>query len=301
MAAAANDASRAPKKRKPKRKRVGGLVEFTEEDARRVAARFLFDFGRVKRPTQLFMEPECPAVQHYEDARMRLREFTDLTRVGFHLYPDWLDADTAAQVLRFCDGGTFEWEPRLGTAERPIPNTKRKNFGVTMTRGYKPRKDKFGLPDPLDQLGKRVLDFCKQESASWTSSCTNLSCTPPFVQAYVQRYTPGQTLGFHFDNRGEYAELICGVTLCGEGRFLLSPTSGSQGITDQQLNEQANVAVIKLPPLSLYVMTGMSRYDLRHGAAQDGDQERVSVTFRSLAPDKNWIKDNTARVKAAFN
>ena len=29
-------------------------------------------------------------------------------------------------------------------------------------------------------------------------------------------------------------------------------------------------------------MTGMSRYDLRHAVVQDGDCERISVTFRAL-------------------
>lgn len=33
-------------------------------------------------------------------------------------------------------------------------------------------------------------------------------------------------------------------------------------------------------PLSMYSMSGMARYDLRHAAVQEGAEERISVTFR---------------------
>ena len=106
----------------------------------------------------------------------------------------------------------------------------------------------------------------------------------------------GQTLGFHFDERKSFCELICGVTICGQGRFLLSPTSGSEAISAKQLTKD-NVAVVELQPLSLYVMTGMSRYDLRHAVVQEGSQERISVTFRSLASPKGWIATKRAQVE----
>ena len=43
-----------------------------------------------------------------------------------------------------------------------------------------------------------------------------------------------------------------------------------------------NVRAIDLPPGSLYCLTGMSRYDLRHAVVHDGAAERISVTFRAL-------------------
>ena len=39
---------------------------------------------------------------------------------------------------------------------------------------------------------------------------------------------------------------------------------------------------IDLPPGSLYCLTGMSRYDLRHAIVHDGAAERISITFRAL-------------------
>ena len=34
--------------------------------------------------------------------------------------------------------------------------------------------------------GARLLGFCKAQQ--WPTACTDIRATPPFVQAYVQRY-----------------------------------------------------------------------------------------------------------------
>jgi len=60
---------------------------------------------------------------------------------------------------------------------------------------------------------------------------------------------------------------------------LLSPTQGGETIASSQL-EWDNVASVPLAPLSMYSMSGMARYDLRHAAVQEGAEERISVTFR---------------------
>ena len=143
---------------------------------------------------------------------------------------------------------------------------------------------------------------------------------------HYYRYVPGETLGFHFDERPtcaqlhlatlscipplqlgtpihtpkphplatplshtpkpcplatRYAELIVGLSVCGQGRLLLGHTNGSKEVAPRAL-QQLNVRAIDLPPGSLYCLTGMSRYDLRHAVVHDGAAERISVTFRAL-------------------
>jgi len=66
--------------------------------------------------------------------------------------------------------------------------TRRKNFGVTMTKGCKPKKG-TDLSDVLTTLGDRLLQFCKAQAPSWNTNCTEIDSTPKFEQAYVQRYT----------------------------------------------------------------------------------------------------------------
>ena len=78
-----------------------------------------------------------------------------------------------------------------------------------------------------------------------------------------------------------YAELIVGLSVCGQGRLLLGHTNGSKEVAPRAL-QQPNVRAIDLPPGSLYCLTGMSRYDLRHALVHDGAAERISVTFRAL-------------------
>ena len=108
-----------------------------------------------------------------------------------------------------------------------------------------------------------------------------------FEQAYVQVYPPSNggaesTLGFHFDDRSDYGELIVGVTLSGTGQFLLGSTNGGEFV-DNVAKEtgRPNVLTVPLTPRSVYAMTGLARYDLRHAVVNDGECVRVSVTFRS--------------------
>ena len=91
------------------------------------------------------------------------------------------------------------------------------------------------------------------------------------------------TMGFHFDSRAAYGELICGVTICGSGQFLLGSTNGTEVIANTSRTLSArNVRCIQLAPRSVYALSGLSRYDLRHAVVNDGDGLRVSITFRSV-------------------
>ena len=145
----------------------------------------------------------------------------------------------------------------------------------------------------------------------WPCACSDIHATPPFDQAYIQRYkpsespdTPGQvsclracrtqllapprksvsqrrvvthaghaecysppspplppsppsptcaprdvqTLGYHYDARAAYCELIAGVTICGRGRLLLSPTQGSEALDLAKLGRENAAQVPQVIP-----------------------------------------------------
>jgi len=239
---------------------------------------------RIPRERQFAADADAAAVARYEEARRHLKHASRLERFGFRLLKGFVTADEAAAVLAFVDG-VGSWERRGENTSSPMAGTRRLNLGVELNAQYKPTK-LTALPPVLAALGRRVLDACR--ALEWPNACGDVSQTECFDQAYIQRYTPaeqphepGQTLGFHYDLRSEYAELIAGVTICGRGRLLLAPTQGSEAVAPHQLTRD-NTAQRALPPLSLYALTGMARYDLRHAVVQDGPEERISVTFRSV-------------------
>lgn len=241
-----------------------------------------------------------------------------LERIGFRLFEpcdDLLSAEHAQQILDFCQ--FVDWEPRRGSNGRHLVGTKRKNFGVDMDDSYHVLPTSTGeLPPIINELGERVLAHCQQQQ--WPHSRELFGSFPRFDQAYIQQYPPcgckrwsttstsalelempasrrapdgsdtasdpaASTLGFHFDSRAAYGELICGVTICGSGKFLLGSTNGSEFVDDTQRTMSArNVRCIQLPPRSVYALSGLSRYDLRHAVVNDGDDLRVSITFRSV-------------------
>jgi alkylated DNA repair dioxygenase AlkB len=213
--------------------------------------------------------------------RARLRHCSDLRLIGFHHISGFLSQEERQELVRFCDSEPA-WDNRLGSKGRSIEGTRQKVYGVTQNKNYKVLAV-TELPAVLQELGNRVLKaYTENVRESPSACCGNLANPPTFSQVYVQRYTKGQTLGFHFDDRTQFGELIAGVTICGNGKLLLSQTNGGEEV-DRSKADQDNIASVQLNPGSLYVMTGMSRYDFRHAAMCEGDEERISITFRSLA------------------
>jgi len=137
------------------------------------------------------------------------------------------------------------------------------------------------LPPVLAALGEKVLAHVR--GRPWPFACLDPAEQPPFGQCYVQRYIGGQSLGFHFDHRREYDEMIAGVSVGAPATLLLGATSGAGGVREGAARAP-NVQRVHLPPRSLYVMGGMARYDLRHAveAHPAAAPHRYSFTFRSL-------------------
>jgi len=72
-------------------------------------------------------------------------------------------------------------------------------------------------------------------------------------QLVINEYLVGQELNFHFDHKDTYGAAICGISLCDAGVISFCKPNGSEAFE------------IYLPPRSLYLMTGDSRYIYQHG------------------------------------
>ena len=248
---------------------------------------------------------EALAVQRYAQARRSLGSVNPVL-LGFQMLgadDALLSADEAARLVTFCH--SIEWEPRLGSGGVPIAGTQRKSFGVATqcATSYSVAPGSAQpLPPLLAQLGDRLL--CRCRALPWPFASTSIEKTKSFEQAYVQVYpgcsssggepTGASTLGFHFDERGCYGELIVGVTLCGTAKLLLAGTNGSEFVDDvASVLRKPNVLSVPLTPRSAYAMTGLARYDLRHAVVNDGDKIRISVTFRSCPKARPSGRDSS--------
>jgi alkylated DNA repair dioxygenase AlkB len=272
---------------------------FSKQDAKDIAQRLASkEHARNVLRGVKFTPDDVPSVQNYVNTRQSLGGIPDVSLLGFRLFDssdDILSESDAQHILEFCK--TVQWEKRRGSNGRELAGTERKNFGVEMDAQYHVvGASDDGLPPLLDALGQRVLAKCKAQP--WPFAKTDIHSMERFEQAYIQTYPPGcagataSTLGFHFDSRAAYGELICGVSICGSAKFLLAATNGGEFINDAvQTLRKKNVKATVLKPRSLYAMTGLARYDLRHAVINDGDEPRVSITFRHV----DWRKARIPR------
>ena len=75
----------------------------------------------------------------------------------------------------------------------------------------------------------------------------------------------------------------------------MSKTGGSEFIDIGAAAASERHLCTELAPLSVYAMSGLARYDLRHAVVAHGEGERISVTFRSV----NWDRVRRAATRAA--
>ena len=103
-----------------------------------------------------------------------------------------------------------------------------------------------------------------------------------FDQVYIQTYE-GENDGLppHHDNRADLEELIVGVTITGTSDFFLGMDPYSMKAS--QMKETPKRRKIVLDTGSMYVLSGVSRYVLKHSVVHNSSERRVSLTFRSVA------------------
>eukprot|EP00471_Norrisiella_sphaerica_P005860 CAMPEP_0184481670 /NCGR_PEP_ID=MMETSP0113_2-20130426/3225_1 /TAXON_ID=91329 /ORGANISM="Norrisiella sphaerica, Strain BC52" /LENGTH=350 /DNA_ID=CAMNT_0026860927 /DNA_START=218 /DNA_END=1270 /DNA_ORIENTATION=+ len=275
--------------------------------ARRIAKSFCFDFRRFVKREVLFSCDEKTKAE-YESSR---RSFSkqNLTLYGFHLIENFVEAKEEEKLMGFIRG-IKDWKRR----EKVNDGGEQMTYGVEFSQpGYKIKK-RTHIPGILNDFGLKAMRRALEIETLGTYSChsfdgsddataaaaaaddadseglgrnpptsTARNHSPPTIdQIFLQKYTKRQSLGFHFDNRSEFGEIICGVSLGSDSMLLLGATNGSPHASTSAA-ARPTVQAIRVPKNSLYVFTGMSRYDLRHAVVHDEEATRYSFTFRSIA------------------
>ncbi len=100
-------------------------------------------------------------------------------------------------------------------------------------------------------------------------------------------YPIGAGFGHHYDSRHRWGEVIVGVTLGQSGVVYFVPKDGQESL----LPPGKDSIRVALPRRSIYVMSGASRYDWKHGIVKhqpihppppwNTRNLRISLTFRS--------------------
>ena len=104
-------------------------------------------------------------------------------------------------------------------------------------------------------------------------------------------YPPGAGFALHFDSRYRWAEVIMGVNLGQDGEMMFLPTKDDDKAALAAGDTGKKTARVKLPRRSIYVMSGPSRLDWKHGIVQQRPTDpppawnphnlRKSLTLRS--------------------
>jgi alkylated DNA repair dioxygenase AlkB len=159
--------------------------------------------------------------------------------------------EEAGLVQRF---ETLRWDPiviRGQTARRTA-----RHFGLRYDYGSREARPGEPMPEWLDPV--------RQAAAS-------LAGTSPdeLVQAIVQKYPPGSTIGWHRDSPA--FGIVVGISLLGHVRLRFQ--RGRQ--------EERRTWEVRLEPRSGYVLAGEARWSWEH-SIPPAKEMRYSITFRTL-------------------
>jgi alkylated DNA repair dioxygenase AlkB len=155
-----------------------------------------------------------------------------------------------------------------------LAELERLEFREVVMRGVAARRTArhFGLNYDYE---RRVHLTAAEPIPGWLeplrARCAGLAGVAPdaLVEALVQRYPAGATMGWHLD--APSFDLVVGVSLGASGRFRFR--RGSQG--------RWTTWDLDLPPRSAYVLAGEARTRWQH-ALSPTRALRYSITFRTL-------------------
>lgn len=198
---------------------------------------------------------------------------------GLYFIPDFISPAEQAAVLADVLNGPW-------TDDR---SKKRKvqMFGPWRTERYTIDPTKPGTPHPQYSAGlaARIAKEMKklpedggmkaEDFASFLKVGSDTEC-----QLIINQYFPSDELDFHFDNPKAYGPVIAGLSLEGDG--IISFRSRGRSVD------------VALPPRSLYLMTGDSRYKWRHGMVEGKactSDRRISLTWRNQLKDREGAED----------
>lgn len=137
-------------------------------------------------------------------------------------------------------------------------------YGPYFDRRYKLIPGKFSeFPDFIEDLAALVKDRLKERNIPVSEKLGNHRLST----AYINEYKPGQSLQQHFDHRTTYEEHIIGISCINAAKMCFSNGRGQR--------------LVDIPARSLYIMTGKSRFNFKHGIPNT-TKDRCSVTFRTV-------------------
>ena len=219
----------------------------------------------------------------------------DLGLVGFHYYEDFVPSTVdhgAIEAAVFPEG--YAWEDNDPKHQQ---NREVCTHGVTLM-------DKEQLnpaecaPLPLPGLvAQRLVPKLQAHLAR-----LGLPADLDFLYANRYRKAKGGYIRFHHDQLTKMGPVVCGVSLGAVAHMSYVRTC----TPDTKLPGTDGSVDVEMTPGSMYVMSGISRYGLKHGvldASSRGD--RVSLTFREVTKPtdadglRRWKRDPASIVGPA--
>eukprot|EP00419_Tripos_fusus_P036846 CAMPEP_0172770698 /NCGR_PEP_ID=MMETSP1074-20121228/189173_1 /TAXON_ID=2916 /ORGANISM="Ceratium fusus, Strain PA161109" /LENGTH=400 /DNA_ID=CAMNT_0013606507 /DNA_START=322 /DNA_END=1520 /DNA_ORIENTATION=- len=197
-----------------------------------------------------------------------------LSNMGFVLIEEFITPREEAKLLDYwrTNGPIF----RHGASEQHTnrrffhygPILPRQSFGTTRsTLGVVPAR--MGTMPPV------VEDMQLRERLRKAATGLGDEMQLTFDQLYVNFYSAAAKgrIGFHHDHVGTMQGVIAGLSLSSSCELHLLAL-------DTELSAWPPLA-LQLPPRSLYLMSGLSRYHLQHGIPVHR-ADRLSLTFRTV-------------------
>jgi alkylated DNA repair dioxygenase AlkB len=172
---------------------------------------------------------------------------------GLVYRPEFLDADEEQALLAVLEPLEFH---EIGMRGQVARRTAR-HYGIDYD--YEQR----GRTAPGEPLPEWLVEL--------REPCGQLAGVPPeeLVEALVQRYPPGATIGWHRD--APTFGTVVGVSLGSSCRMRFQRGGGEQRRVFERL----------LEPRSAYVLAGAARWSWRHSIPPT-QESRYSITFRTL-------------------
>ena len=215
----------------------------------------------------------------------------DLRHVGFHVVDDFIPshvshADIEDAVFPSCYDETkgsvpncYAWEDNDKKHEQ---NREVCTHGVTLLDREQLIPAEVA-PLPLPELVRTHLVPGLEEFLDHL----NLPTALDFL--YANRYRKGKRsyIRFHHDQLTKMGPVVVGVSLGATAHLTLVRTCSG----DTKLPGRDGSVDVQLRAGSMYVMSGISRYGLKHGvldASALGD--RVSLTFREVTKKRPWVR-----------
>jgi alkylated DNA repair protein (DNA oxidative demethylase) len=171
---------------------------------------------------------------------------------GLVYRPELIDADEESRLLEIFE--TLRFDPIVihGQAARRTA----RHYGLDYD--YATRTPKPGEPFP------EWLEPLREEAAAFAGFQAD-----ELVEALVQRYPAGSTMGWHRD--APAFDTVIGISLAGSSRLRFQ----------RGKNDERRVYEVTLEPRSGYVLAGPARASWQHSIPPTKEL-RYSVTFRTL-------------------